>query len=157
MEAFLCCAREIEGSASSVRGTDGETSFFLARFPARWRLRAGSPRGQEASSPSASSRLQSRFACALALADLGSTKSIVFFACAAGGQEDPQAGPSCQSPGPRGRGGRTLPASGLHPSPRRAYLGNSTALPNFVWSNGGWNKFHHAYRTLIYRGHLQFE
>ncbi len=30
-------------------------------------------------------------------------ESIVFFACAAGGQEDPRAGPSCQSPGPQGR------------------------------------------------------
>ena len=39
----------------------------------------------------------------------GSTKSIVFFACAAGGQEDPQAGPSCQSPGPKGEGGAPPP------------------------------------------------
>ena len=33
-----------------------------------------------------------------------------------------------------------------------AYLGDSAALLNFVWSNGGWNKFHRAYRFLIYKG-----
>ena len=47
--------------------------------------------------------------CALALADDGSCRSIIFFACAAGGQEDPQAGPSCQSPGPRGEEGAPSP------------------------------------------------
>ena len=36
--------------------------------------------------------------------------------------------------------------------PLRAYLGDSAALLNIVWSNGGWNKFHHAYHMLIYRG-----
>ena len=40
---------------------------------------------------------------------------------------------------------------------RRAYLGIFEALLNFVWSNGGWNKFHLAYRMLIYRGHLHVE
>ena len=53
---------------------------------------------------------------------------------------------------PQRRGGRALPASGLHPSPQRAYLGGSTTLLNGGWSNGGWNKFHLAYRMLIYRG-----
>ena len=38
-----------------------------------------------------------------------------------------------------------------------AYLGISAPLLHGVWSNGGWNKFHHAYRLLIYRGHHQFE
>jgi len=38
------------------------------------------------------------------------------------------------------------------PPPRRAYLGDLVALLNIVWSNGGWNKFHLAYRMLIYRG-----
>ena len=37
-------------------------------------------------------------------------------------------------------------------SPQRAYLGIFEALLNGVWSNGGWNKFHLAYRFLIYRG-----
>ena len=49
------------------------------------------------------------FICALALADDGSCRSDAFFACAAGGQEDPRAGPSCQSPGPRGRGKDSSP------------------------------------------------
>ena len=96
------------------------------------------------------------FVCALTLADDGSCRSIVFFACAAGGQKASGAG-LLSITAPRGRGGRTLPASGLHPSPRRAYLGLSASLLNGVWSNGGWNKFHHAYRLLIYRGHLQDE
>ncbi|MCR4906429.1 MAG: hypothetical protein K6A33_10145 [Clostridiales bacterium] len=82
-------------------------------------------------------------ACALTLADLESTKSIVFFACAAGGQEDPRAGPSCQSPGPKG----AFPASGLHPSNVRT-VDFLAALLHFVWSHGGWNKFHLAFRTL---------
>ena len=85
-----------------------------------------------------------------------STKSIVFFACAAGGQEASGAG-LLSITAPRGRGGRTLPASGLHPSPRRVYLGLSASLLNGVWSNGGWNEFHLAYRFLIYRGHLHVE
>ena len=42
-------------------------------------------------------------------------------------------------------------------SPQRAYLGIFEALLNGVWSNGGWNKFHLAYRFLIYRGHLHVE
>ena len=33
-----------------------------------------------------------------------------------------------------------------------AYLGDFVPLLNGVWSYGGWNKFHHAYRVLIYRG-----
>ena len=36
--------------------------------------------------------------------------------------------------------------------PQRAYLGDLEALLNGAWSNGGWNKFHLAYRMLIYRG-----
>ena len=47
--------------------------------------------------------------CALTLADLGSCRSDAFFACAAGGQEDPRAGPSCQSPGPKGEEGEPSP------------------------------------------------
>ncbi|MBQ4351369.1 MAG: hypothetical protein II768_08925, partial [Clostridia bacterium] len=34
----------------------------------------------------------------------------------------------------------------------RAYLGESVPLLNIVWSYGGWNKFHLAYRFLIYKG-----
>ena len=33
-----------------------------------------------------------------------------------------------------------------------AYLSLSIPLLNGVWSDGGWNKFHLAYRMLIYRG-----
>ena len=33
-----------------------------------------------------------------------------------------------------------------------AYLDDFAPLLNGVWSNGGWNKFHLAYRMLIYRG-----
>ena len=36
-------------------------------------------------------------------------------------------------------------------------LGIFEALLKFVWSYGGWNKFHLAYRFLIYRGHHHVE
>ena len=61
-------------------------------------------------------------------------------------------GPLVNHPGQR-KGGvdSSSPLDSSLP-PRRAYLGDSTALLNGIWSNGGWNKFHLAYRTLIYRG-----
>ena len=95
-------------------------------------------------------------ACALTLADLISTKSKVFLSFRTGHKRTGR-GPLVNHPGQR-RGGEdsSSPLDSTLP-PRRAYLDDSAPLLNIVWSNGGWNKFHLAYRTLIYRGHLQFE
>ena len=70
---------------------------------ARWRLRAGSPRGLEASSPSASSRLQAHSVCALTLADCISTKSIVFLSFRTGPERTLGPGPLWTFPAPKER------------------------------------------------------
>ena len=85
---------------------------------AHWRLRAGSPRGLEASSPSASSRLQSRFACALTLADLESTKSKVFLSFRTGPERTLGPGPLWTFPAPKEREER-LPLLWKPPLPPR--------------------------------------
>ena len=66
-------------------------------------------------------------------------------------------GPLVNHPGQR-KGGEdsSSPLDSSLP-PRRAYLGDSVPLLKIVWPNGGWNKFHLAYRFLIYRGHHQDE
>ena len=92
--------------------------------------------------------------CALTLADLESTKSIAFFACAAGGQEASGAG-LLSITAPRGEEG--IPRLWTPHLLQCAYLGDLAASLNGVWAYGGWNKFHRAYRTLIYRGHLHVE
>ena len=60
-------------------------------------------------------------------------------------------GPLVNHPAPEAR------SPPLDSTPHRAYLGDSAALLNGVWSHGGWNKFHLAYRMLIYRGHHHVE
>jgi len=96
------------------------------------------------------------FVCALTLADFISTKSIVFLSFRTGHKRTGR-GPLVNHPGQRKGGGDSSSPLDSSLSPRHAYLGDSAPLLNFVWSNGGWNKFHLAYRFLIYRGHLQFE
>ena len=88
--------------------------------------------------------------CALTLADLESTKSIVFLSFRTGPKRTLGPGPlrNLQAPEDEER----IPRLWTPLLLRRAYLGIFEALLNGVWSNGGWNKFHLAYRTLIYRG-----
>ena len=88
--------------------------------------------------------------CALALADIISTKSKVFLSFRTGPKRTLGPGPlrNLQAPEDEER----IPRLWTPHLLRHAYLGDSEALLNGVWSNGGWNKFHLAYRMLIYRG-----
>ena len=116
--------------------------------------------------------MRSRFACALARANIGSCCALALAdegirTFRAGEEEESPSGDSgCPA---RAADKRTLRPGPLvnHPAPEDeeriprlwtphllqcAYLGDSAALLNGVWSNGGWNKFHHVYRMLIYKG-----
>ena len=86
------------------------------------------------------------FACALTLADDGSCRSDAFLSFRTGPKRTLGPGPLRNLQAPEAR------SPPLDSTPQRTYLGDSAALLNGVWSNGGWNKFHLAYRLLIYRG-----
>ena len=140
------CCPFILSATGGVRGHTAGSPLASPRRP-------GGARRHMAGSPLASPRGAGWIdypACALTLADCISARPIAFFACAAGGQEDPRVGPSCQSPRPKG----AFPASGLHPSNVRT-TDSLAPLLKFVPSHGGWNKFHLAFRTSDYRGQFR--
>ena len=87
--------------------------------------------------------------CALTLAGMN-RPSRLFFSPARLADKRPPEPASCQSPLPEDE--ERIPRLWTPHLLLRAYLGDSAALLSGDWSNGGWNKFHLAYRLLIYKG-----
>ena len=84
--------------------------------------------------------------CALTLAGMNRPSRLFFCPSGQGPKRTLGSGPLWTFPAPEAR------SPPLDSTPQRAYLSASAPLLNGVWPYGGWNKFHLAYRMLIYKG-----
>ncbi len=115
-------------------------SFFAMHIGlARWRLRAGSPRGQKASSPSASSRLQLCFALRAYACGFGIDQVDCFFRLRGWRTRGPSGRALLSITRPQRRGRSASPSFGNHkpPLPPRGQphvsLGSSVQWGLSVW------------------------